>query len=275
MANVLKIEKQVAIISALVEGNSIRSVERMTEVHRDTIIRLMVRVADECFFFSDQTIRDLETRRVECDEIWGYVGKKQRNVDALRDDRTQVGDQYTFVAMDAESKLVISHLTGKRGAQNATDLMLDLKSRLRNRVQITTDGFEPYVAAVKHAFGEDVDYGTLVKAYEETPAGAGRYSSPKITSVRKDYVIGNPDMKYISTSYIERQNLTMRMQVRRLTRLTNAFSKRVDNLRAALNLHFAHYNFVRYHGTHGVTPAMAAGIFHRPMTVRELVERAA
>lgn len=274
MANVLKLEKQVAVISALVEGASIRSVERMTDVHRDTIIRLMVRVADECFFFSDKTIRDLETRRVECDEIWGYVGKKQRNVGPF-EDRSQVGDQYTFVAMDAESKLVISHLTGKRGAANATDLMLDLKSRLRNRVQITTDGFEPYVAAVKHAFSEDVDYGTLVKSYEETPAGAGRYSPPKIKSVRKDYVIGNPDMKYISTSYIERQNLTMRMQVRRLTRLTNGFSKKVDNLRAALNLHFMHYNFCRFHSSVGMTPAMAAGVYHQPMTVRELVERAA
>ena len=200
MANVLKIDKQVAVISALVEGSSVRSVERMTDVHRDSIIRLMVRVADECAFFSDKTIRDLETRRVECDEIWGYVGKKRRNVDALRDDRSQVGDQYTFVAMDADSKLIISHLTGKRGAQNATDLMLDLKSRLRKRVQISTDGFEPYVGAVKHAFGDEVDYGQIVKAYEEQPAGAGRYSPPRITAVRKDYVIGNPDMKHISTS---------------------------------------------------------------------------
>jgi IS1 family transposase len=274
MANALKLEEQIAIISALVEGNSIRSVERMTDVHRDTIIRLMVRVADECFFFNDKTIRDLDTRRVECDEIWGYVQKKQRQVRDF-DDRSQVGDQYTFVAMDADSKLVISHLTGKRGAENATDLMLDLKSRLRNRVQISTDGFEPYVAAVKHAFGEDVDYGLIVKTYEEQPAGRGRYSPPRIAAIKKDYVVDNPNMKHISTSYVERQNLTMRMQVRRLTRLTNAFSKRVDNLRAALNLHFTHYNFVRFHSSIGCTPAMAAGVYHQPMTVRELVERAA
>jgi IS1 family transposase len=206
----------------------------------------MVRVADACATFSHHTIRDLGTKRVECDEIWGYVGKKQRNVISLHN-RHQVGDQYTFVAMDADSKLVISHLTGKRGAANAHELMLDLKSRLRNRVQISTDGFEPYVAAVMHAFGDDVDYAQIVKTYVEQPSGRGRYSPPRIEAVKRDPYIGTPDMDAISTSYVERQNLTIRMHVRRLTRLTNAFSKKLDNLRAALDLHFTHYNFVRFH----------------------------
>src|SRR6266849_4318428 len=157
MANVLEVEKQVAVISGLVEGASVRSIERMTGVHRDTILRLMVRVAGACAEYSDTALRDLPCGRIECDEIWAYVAKKQRNVRA-DEDRRQVGDQYTFVALDADSKLIPCWRVGKRGAQTAVDFMLDLKSRLRNRVQLSTDGFEPYVAAVRHAFGDDVDY---------------------------------------------------------------------------------------------------------------------
>ena len=274
MANVLKVEKQVAVISALVEGTSVRSIERMTGVHRDTILRLMVRVAEAAAAFSDATLKDLDCQRIECDEIWAYVAKKQRNVE-WNDDRTRVGDQYTFVALDADSKLIPCWRVGKRGAQTAVDFMLDLKSRLRNRVQLTTDGFEPYIAAVRHAFGDEVDYATIVKSYEETPAGRGRYSPPRIVSVEKELVFGAPDADLVSTSYVERQNLTIRMQVRRLTRLTNAFSKKVENLRAAMDLHFTHYNFVRFHRSIRCTPAMEAGVVSSPMTVGDLVDMAA
>ncbi len=274
MANVLKTEKQVAVVSMLVEGASVRSIERVTGVHRDTILRLMVRVADACAAYSDRTLRDLPTTRVECDEIWGYVAKKNRNV-TVDDDRYKVGDQYTFVALDADSKLVISYLVGLRGAQAATDLMLDLKSRLRNRVQLSTDGFPPYVAAVKHAFGNGVDYAQIVKSYEEQPSGRGRYSPPRIVAINKEGVIGYPDATLVSTSYVERQNLSIRTQVRRLTRLTNGFSKTVKNHRAAMNLHFCHYNFVRFHRSIRCTPAMAAGVAPSPLTVADLVEMSA
>lgn len=233
----------------------------------------MVRVAEGCAAFSDATLRDLDCERIECDEIWAFVAKKQRNVEA-DDERTRVGDQYTFVALDADSKLIPCWRVGKRGSATAYDFMDDLKSRLRNRVQISTDGFEAYTA-VRHAFGDDVDYAQIVKSYEETPAGRGRYSPPRIVSVEKEDVIGYPDMDLVSTSYVERQNLSIRTSVRRLTRLTNGFSKKVENLRAALDLHFTHYNFVRFHRTLRCTPAMAAGVVPSPMTVKELVEMAA
>lgn len=273
MANVLKLEKQVAVISALVEGNSVRSVERMTGVHRDTALRLMVRVAAAGKLHCDATLRGLDSKRIECDEIWAYVGKKQRNVE-LGDDPSRVGDQYTFVALDADSKLIPCWLTGKRGTESAVNFMADLKGRLRNRVQISTDNFKPYTTAVRWAFRDNVDYARIVKSYEETSSGRGRYSPPKVVSVEKEDVIGYPDMDLVSTSYVERQNLSIRMQVRRLTRLTNGFSKKVENLRAALDLHFTHYNFIRDHRSLRCTPAMAAGVTQSPMTVKELVEMA-
>src|SRR5438128_1583871 len=183
----------------------------MTGVHRDTILRLMVRVADACAAYSDATLRDLDCKRIECDEIWAYVAKKQRNVEA-DDDRSRVGDQYTFVALDADSKLIPAWRVGKRGAATAYDFMLDLKSRLRNRVQLSTDGFEAYIGAVRHAFGDDVDFAQVVKYYEETPAGSGLFSPPRIVSIEKEDVIGYPDMDEVGTSYVERQHLTIRMQ---------------------------------------------------------------
>jgi IS1 family transposase len=274
MANVLKMEKQVAVISALVEGASVRSIERMTGVHRDTILRLMVRVAEVGLAYSDATLRDLDCKRIECDEIWAFVAKKQRNVEP-DDDRSRVGDKYTFVAIDPDSKLIPSWRMGKRGTATALDFMADLKSRLRNRVQLSTDGWEAYAAVIRMTFGDDVDYAQIVKSYEETPAGRGRYSPPRIVSVEKEDIIGYPDMDLVSTSYVERQNLSIRTQVRRLTRLTNGFSKKVENLKAALDLHFMHYNFIRFHRTIRCTPAMEAGVVSSPMTVADLVEMAA
>ena len=274
MANVLKRDKQIAVISALVEGSSVRSIERMTSVHRDTILRLMVRVANGCAAYSDRTLRDLSCERIEVDEIWAYVAKKQKNVEAA-DDRSRVGDQYTFVALDPESKLIPCWRVGKRTADTPWEFMFDLKARLRNRVQLSSDAFEPYVNAVEAAFGHNVDYAQIVKSYEETPAGRGRYSPPRIVSVEKDDKIGWPDMDLVSTSLVERSNLTIRMQVRRLTRLTNGFSKKLENLKAAMDLHFTHYNFVRFHRSIRCTPAMEAGVVRSPIAVADLVDMAA
>jgi len=234
----------------------------------------MVRVAGACARYSDATLRDLPCERIEMDEIWAYVGKKQKNVE-WNDDRSRVGDQYTFVALDPDSKLIPCWLTGKRTSETTWTFVTDLQSRLRNRIQLSSDDFAPYFNAVDEAFGHDVDYATIVKRYEETPAGRGRYSPPRIVSVEKDDKIGWPDLSLTGTSYVERQNLTIRMQCRRLTRLTNAFSKKVENLKAAMDLHFTHYNFVRFHKTIRCTPAMEAGVVGSPLTVTDLVEMAA
>lgn len=264
-------EKQTAVVSALVDGTSIRSVERMTGVHRDTIMRLMVRVGQGCHRIMDEKMRDLPCKHVQLDEIWCYVGKKQRHVKDT-DDLAAVGDFYTWVVIDSDTKLIPSYRVGKRDGTTAQAFIDDLQSRLKNRVQLSSDGLQLYVEAVEEAFGADVDYAQIVKSYEAEPLGPGRYSPPKVVSVRKEYVTGKPDMKMASTSFVERQNLTMRMAMRRFTRLTNAFSKKVENLKAAVALHFAYYNFVRVHRTLKVTPAMESGVTDRLWRIQELVE---
>lgn len=274
MANVLKLEKQVAVISGLVEGMSVRSIERMIGVHRDTILRLMVRVANAAAAYSDKSLRDLNCQDVAVDEIWAYVAKKQRNV-TDNDDRSRVGDQYTFVALDNDSKLVPCWRVGKRTADTTWDFISDLEKRLHNRVQLSSDGWEPYVQAIDAAFRGQVDYAQVVKSYSEEPAGRGRYSPPKVVSTDKTVIIGSPNLASVTTSYVERQNLSIRMECRRLTRLTNAFSKKLENLKAAMDLHFTHYNFVRNHRSIRCTPAMEAGVASSALTVRDLVEMAA
>jgi IS1 family transposase len=264
--------RRTQVISALVEGNSIRSAERMTDTHRDTIMRLLVQVGAGCEKLMDERMRGLGCRRVQVDEIWTFVGKKQRWVTA-EDDRSRVGDQWTFVALDADTKLVPAYRVGKRDLPTATAFLGDLSERLANRVQLSSDALDAYVDAAEQAFGADVDYGQIVKVYEAEPVGPGRYSPPKVVDAYRSVIQGGPDQAHISTSYVERQNLTMRMSMRRFTRLTNAFSKKVENLRAAVALHFAHYNFVRIHGKLRVTPAMAAGVTDRPWSLEELVAR--
>lgn len=270
--NRLNLDRRTQIVSALVEGNSIRSTERMTGVHRDTIMRLLVEVGTGCADLMDEKMRELPCRRVQVDEIWSYVGKKQRQLKA-EDDRTRVGDQWTFVAIDAETKLVPSYLVGKRTSVCANVFMRDLSMRLANRVQLSSDAMDAYADAVERAFGAEVDYGQAVKFYEAEPTGPGRYSPPKVVDIERSVVVGSPLQAHISTSIIERQNLTMRMSMRRFTRLTNGFSKKIENMKAAVSLHFAHYNFVRQHKSLRMTPAMAAGVEKSLWTVEELVER--
>lgn len=271
--NKLKLETQTQVINGLVEGMSVRSVERLTGVHRDTILRLMVRVGTASQEMMDATLRNLPCARIEVDEIWCYVGKKQRHV-SLTDNPAEVGDFWTWVALDAETKLVPAHLVGKRDAATAQAFMNDLASRLQNRIQLSSDGLRLYIEAVEQGFGGEIDYATIVKSYEAEPLGPGRYSPPEVVSTEKSKVVGSPVDALISTSYVERQNLTLRMANRRFTRLTNAFSKKAENLTAAASLHYAWYNFVRKHKTLGTAPVVAAGVWNRPWALNELVELA-
>ncbi len=274
MSNVLPRAKKVAVISALVEGVSIRSIERMTGVHRDTIMRLMVKVGQACEVLLDRIMVDLPCTEIEVDEIWGYVAKKQKNV-TLEDNRNEVGDCWTFVALDPETKLIPVFRTGKRNAVNTRLFVEDLARRLRNRVQITSDAFPLYAEAIDNAFECAVDYAQVVKSYEAEDAGSGRYSPPRVSEVTKTEVIGAPDLELASTSHVERSNLSIRMSNRRMTRLTNAFSKKLENHKAAMALHFASYNLCRVHRSLRVTPAMAAGITDHVWTVEELLDAAA
>lgn len=257
--NKLDISKQTSVIAALLEGNSVRSTERITGVHRDTICRLLVEVGDRCNDLMDGAMRNLRCNYVQCDEIWTYVGKKQRRVS---EKSHEVGDQWVFVAMDAETKLVPVFTVGKRTEETTWYFLTDLSERLSNRVQITTDGFVFYQRHVEEAFGSEVDYAQLIKMYGgmDQRGAEAKYSPSPIKEVITRIQSGDPDPNHICTSHVERQNLTMRMQMRRFTRLTNAFSKKLTNLKAACNVHFAHYNFCRIHQSLRVTPAMAAGI---------------
>jgi IS1 family transposase len=271
--NKLSIDRQAQILNCLVEGNSIRSTERMTDTHRDTIMRLMVKVGNSCAVMMDEKMRGLNCRRIEMDEIWAYVAKKQANINE-NDDVSRTGDMWTFVALDPESKIIPTWRVGKRTLETATDFLEDLASRLNNRVQLSSDALRAYVNATEQAFGANVDYGQIVKFYDAEPVGAGRYSPPHVVKTAKTVITGSPSQRHISTSLVERQNLTMRMSMWRFTRLTNAFSKKVENLQAAVALHFAHYNLIRVHKSLRTTPAMAAGVETRLWSMQELIEAA-
>ena len=275
MANVLSPEKQVAVISALAEGSSIRSIERMTGVHRDTIMRLGVKVGKGCAALMDKKMRDLNCRYLQFDELWGFIGKKERHLRV--NDNPEHGDVWTFVAVDADTKLVPSFRVGKRDHKTADAFVGDVASRMKNRVQISTDALRAYVEAIEKSFGADVDYGQIVKTYEQdySKHPEYKYSAPKFVAVERRAVAGNPDMDLVSTSYIERLNATTRQHMKRLARLTMAFSKKLENFEAAVALHFAYYNFVKRHNTLRCTPAMAAGIEKDFWTVKDLIEAAA
>lgn len=272
--NVLAPQKQETVISGLVEGLSIRSIERMTGVHRDTIMRLSGRVGNACALYLHKTMRNLPCRRLELDEVWCYVGKKQRHVSELEDPRC-VGDFWVWTAFDPDSKAIVTHHIGKRTASSAQTFISDLSSRMANRVQISSDSLTHYVDAISRNFGNEVDYGQIVKTYETSAVGYGRYSPPQVKSTEKTVVIGSPDMGLISTSGVERSNLNLRMSSRRFTRLTNAFSKRVENLEAAVGLYHGWYNLVRRHRSIGTTPAVMLGVADREWSIADLLEIAA
>lgn len=258
-------------MAALVEGNSIRATTRMTDVSKPTILKLLADVGKACTEYQDEVLRDLPCKRVQCDEIWSFCYAKEKNVPKEKRGKWGFGDVWTWTAICADTKLVPTWLVAPRNMTAATAFMNDLAMRLRNRVQITTDGFKVYVNAIEGAFGSEVDYSMLVKIYGEPEQKEQRYSPPICLAIQHTTIQGKPDPKHVSTSFAERQNLTMRMSMRRFTRLTNAFSKKIQNLEAAVALHFMWYNFGRIHQTLRVTPAMEAGVAKRPFTVEDIV----
>jgi IS1 family transposase len=264
-------DKALLAIQLLIEGTSVRSAERITGLHRDTIIRLLVLAGERCIALMDTKMRNLPCNRIQSDEIWTFVGKKQRWV--RDEDSNEIGDAWVFVAIDADTKLIPTYAVGKRNLATTDAFIGDLKQRLAKRVQLTTDGFRFYVDAVENHFGADIDFGQIVKLYGDYGQhdAAGRYSPGPIVEVISKVRQGNPDPRHMSTSFVERQNLTMRMAIRRFARLTNAFSKKLDNLKAACALHFAYYNFCRIHQTLRVTPAMEVGLTDHAWKIAELL----
>jgi IS1 family transposase len=259
------------IVSCLVEGCSIRSTARMTGVSKNTIIKLLGDLGCACAAYHNRNVRNLKVRRMQCDEIWCFVGAKAKNV-RLEKKQEGWGDVWTWVGIDADSKLVISYLVGGRDGGWAHDFMEDCASRIKNRVQITTDGHKAYLEAVENAFGADIDYAMLQKLYgSPSDDEQRRYSPARCIGCDLKVVSGDPDPAHVSTSYVERQNLTMRMGMRRFTRLTNGFSKKVDNHRHMVALHYMYYNFVRIHQTLRCTPAMEAGLSNHVWDIEELI----
>jgi len=271
--NRLTKDDQIRIVAALVEGNSIRSTSRMTSIARNTITKLLVDLGMACMKFHDVHIRNLRVRRLQCDEIWAYIGAKAKNVSSEKKE-VGWGDVWTWVGIDADTKLVVSYLVGGRGADWALDFMKDCASRIKGRVQVTTDGHKAYISAVEDSFGADVDYAQLQKIYGASLENETRYSPATCIGCEMKVVSGDPDPKHVSTSYVERQNLTMRMHMRRFTRLTNAFSKKLDNHAYAVALHFMYCNYVRIHQTLRVTPAMESQLSDHVWTIEELLQMA-
>lgn len=275
MANVLPREKQVAVVSALAEGSAIRQIERMTGVNRNTIMNLGVRIGNGCARLLDEKMQNLPCRQLQFDEIWGFIGKKERRVTA-EDDPT-LGDVWTFCAIDPETKLVPSFRVGKRNSATANAFVADVKARMANRVQISSDALREYVEAIERSFGADVDFAQIIKTYthDYSILPEVRFSAPEVVTTEKRRVAGHPNMRLASTSHIERLNGTTRLHMRRLTRLTYAFSKKRENFEAAVALHFAYYNFVKRHNSLRMTPAMAAGVERDFWTIGDLIEAAA
>jgi IS1 family transposase len=268
--NVLSQDERIRVVAALVEGNSLRSTSRMTGIARNTITKLLIDLGEASMQYHDLNVRNVRVRRLQCDEIWAYVGAKQKNASPEKKE-IGWGDVWTWIGLDADTKLVVSYLVGGRGAVWAKDFMDDCASRIQGRVQATTDGHKAYLEAVEGAFGMDVDFATLQKIFGASEETEKRYSPAKCIGCESKVVMGNLDPEHISTSYVERQNLTMPMHIRRFTRLTNAFSKKLDNHGYAVALHFMYCNFVRIHQTLRVTPAMEAGLSDHPWTIAELV----
>lgn len=271
--NKLPLKTRALILRLLVEGNSIRSTSRIADVSKNTVTKLLVETGKVCAEYQDRVLRDLPCTRVQVDEIWSFVYAKAKNVAEAKAAPEDAGDVWTWTAICADTKLVPSFLVADRSGESAIEFMDDLAGRLTNRVQLSSDGHRPYLEAVEGAFGGDIDYAIIEKHYGTAPeAVRGRYSPAVCTGVRKRRVEGNPDPAHVSTSYVERNNLTMRMSMRRFTRLTNAFSKKVENHTHSVALHFMHYNFCRQHKSlNKLTPAMAAGVADRLWDVEDIV----
>jgi len=272
MANKLTFEMKTMAVSMLCEGNSIRAIERMTGVHRDTIMRLGVRMGEGCKELMSDKFTGLNCKLIQVDELWGFIGAKKKTV-KQKNLGPEFGDVWTWVALDAETKLVPTIVVGNRDQYHANIFMDDLASRLISRPQISSDALAAYQGAIERAFGCEVDYGSVIKTFSHTDLEEQRrYSPPSVLKIKKSAVQGDPDMNLVSTSYVEKQNHTVRMHCRRLSRLTNAFSKKRENFEAAISLHYAYYNFCKRHQTIRCTPAMEAGIEKSQWTVADLVE---
>jgi IS1 family transposase len=270
--NKMPTEKRAQILHLLCEGMSIRAITRTTGASKNTVAKLLEDTGRICAGYHDVNVRDVTAKRIQVDEIWSFTYAKQKNIAAAKAAPEGAGDTWTWTAIDADSKLVVSWFVGGRDAYCADAFIADLAGRLANRVQLTSDGHKAYLQAVEGAFGADVDYAQLVKLYGASPESAkGRYSPAECTGIKKTVVEGEPEEKHISTSFVERQNLTMRMHMRRFTRLTNGFSKKVEAHANAVALHFMYYNFCRIHKTLRVTPAMAAGVTDRLWEVKDIV----
>lgn len=269
--NKLPLAKRVQVLSMLCEGSSMRSISRVVDVSINTVTKLLEDAGRACAEHHEQTVRGVKAKRVQCDEIWAFCYAKEKNIVTANAAPEDAGDVWTWTAIEADTKLIISYLVGGRDAGYANEFMDDVAGPLANRVQLTTDGHKTYLDAVEGAFGADIDYAMLIKLYGSTPGPAGRYSPAECTGIIKQPIQGRPEKKDVSTSYVERQNLTMRLSMRRFTRLTNAFSKKAENHTHALALYFTFYNFVRMHKTLRCTPAMAAGLTDRLWGMEDIV----
>jgi IS1 family transposase len=271
--NKLPLAKRTQILAMLCEGSSMRSVSRVADVSINTVTKLLEQAGEACLALHDDTVRNVKASRIQCDEIWSFCYAKDKNVAGAKSAPDGAGDVWTWTAIDADTKLMVSYFVGDRSGESAIVLMDDLRDRLANRVQLTTDGHRAYLEAVEGAFGGDVDYAQLIKMYGPTFTAPGRYSPAECTGIKKMRREGNPDIKHVSTSHVERMNLSIRMQNRRFTRLTNGFSKKLDNHIHALALYFAFYNFCRVHKTLRMSPAMAAGIVDTLWSMDDIVAK--
>jgi len=270
--NRLPLSKRTQILGLLVEGNSLRAASRLADVSFNTVLKFVGDMGRACAAYQDGALRNLTPKKIQVDEIWSFCGCKQKNVPEQRRGEFGIGDIWTWVALDANNKLAISWLVGSRDGSSAITFAKDIAARVANRVQLTSDGHSPYLWAIEEAFGADVDFAMLVKVYGESPESEKRYSPAVCLAAKPTVITGAPDPRYISTSFVERQNLTMRMSMRRFTRLTNAFSRKVENHAYAVAIHFMWYNFGRIHKTLRVTPAMAAGVTDHVWSLEEIAE---